>query len=135
MISTKLSGYINHKRFYSWSGLYKYYLHKVKLCSECQLYSTYPETTRHLLSDCKETKELWKNVKYWFLSRTGIPFTFMETVKILGYTNYDQNFWPINFNILPVINFYYFSNRCKALHLLLLKMKATTEYFSITKRN
>ena len=86
-----------------------YYLQKVKISesSQCQLCNANPETVAHLFSECRETLELWTNVEYWILTRTGTSIKFDTTMKILGYHKYDSNFWPVNF-ILITVRYYVF---------------------------
>ena len=65
--------------------------------NQCRLCKNNPETITHLFSECRETLELWTNVEYWILTRTGTSIKFDTTMKILGYHKYDSNFWPVNF--------------------------------------
>ena len=37
----------------------------------------------------------------------------METVKILGYTKYDENFWPVNFILIKVRHYIYHCSEAK----------------------
>ena len=95
----------------------KHYLYKVKIsdCNECQLCNSHPETISHLFSKCKESEELWKNVNSWILNRTGIALVLTNTMKILGYTVYDENFWPVNFILIMVRYYIYCCSKRKQL--------------------
>ena len=45
--------------------------------------------------------------------RTGIDITFTEAMEILGYVNYDKNFWPINFILINVRHYIYSCSKTK----------------------
>ena len=93
----------------------KYYLHKVKIseCNKCQLCGLYPETIGHLFSQCSKVMELWKNLKHWISVRTGANLKLDETTKILGYSKYDSNFWPLNFVLILTRYYIYWCSKNK----------------------
>ena len=109
----------------------KYYLHKVKLSenNQCQLCNSQPKTISHLFSNCKQTEELWKNVKYWIFARTGMPISLTETEKILGYAKFDENFWPVNFILIHVRHYIYCcSKRQQPLNIFQLQKEIKSNY-------
>ena len=42
-----------------------------------------------------------------FFARTGVPISLTETEKILGCTNFDENFWHVNFILINVRHYIY----------------------------
>ena len=61
----------------------------------------------------KKLKNYGKNVKNWIFIRTGINVTFTETMKILGYTKYDENFWPVNSILMKLRHYIYHCSKTK----------------------
>ena len=109
----------------------KHYLHKVKLSENdrCSFCNSCPENVSHLLSQCEKTKELWKNIEYWISIRTGIIIRFTETMRILGYTKYDENFWPINFILIKARYYIYSCSKAnQALNIFQLQRQVKAKY-------
>ena len=90
-----------------------HYLHKVKISesNECRLCGANPETIVHLFSQCEKVFDLWSNVEYWIMVRTGVNIKFNDTMKILGYYEYDSNFWPMNFVLITVRYYIYWCSK------------------------
>ena len=61
--------------------------------------------------------------------RTGINVTFTETMKILGYTKYDENFWPVNFILIKVRHYIYRCSKTKqSLNIFQLQKEIKNKY-------
>ena len=54
------------------------------ICSFC---NTYPETLQHLFFKCDNVYNLWKEVKSWILSKTGIQINFSKDIVLFGMVN------------------------------------------------
>ena len=54
------------------------------ICSFC---NTYPETLQHLFFKCDNVYNLWKEVKSWILSKTGIQINFSKDIVMFGMAN------------------------------------------------
>ena len=54
------------------------------ICSFC---NTYPETLQHLFFKCDNVYNLWKEVKSWILSKTGIQINFSKDIVMFGMVN------------------------------------------------
>ena len=73
---------------------------KIKDSNLCVFCKKFPETIEHLFCECLEICELWKNLENWILIKIGTSIKFTDDVKILGYYQHDQNYWPINLILL-----------------------------------
>ena len=78
------------------------YLKKIGLTDTetCWLCHSTSETLKHLLAECPESNELWKNVTTWVKNKIGINLRIGNVEKILGYHYCDKNFTPVNFLLL-----------------------------------
>ena len=91
----------------------KEYLKKVKLAEndECGLCKTSIESIDHLFTKCDRANALWENVKQWIQNKLAINVTITDSMKILGYLTYDNNFWPINLILLVTRKYLYLCSR------------------------
>ena len=80
----------------------QYYLYKIKILDDntCRLCNQHPETILHLFAECTKSSELWRNVKHWVFTRLGLNLDFDSGVKIFGYNDNNENFWPLNFMLI-----------------------------------
>ena len=97
----------NYLRWFQYKILYNIldtndYLFKIKVSDTnlCRLGKEYPETTVHLFVQCPQVICLWNNIIQWIKSRLLIQIDLTNARKILGYEQYDQHFWPLNFLLL-----------------------------------
>ena len=65
------------------------------------------ESVRHLFGQCQRVQELWNNLETWILNQLAISIKLNECMKILGYTTFDPNFWPLNFILLLARHYIY----------------------------
>ena len=77
--------------------LFRLKLTETKMCRFC---SQYPETVRHLFSECVITNELWSTVSRWIQNKLNLNLPITEEEKILGFTTQGHNFVPFNFLLL-----------------------------------
>ena len=94
----------NYLRWFQYKILYNIldtndYLFKIKVSDTnlCRMCKEYPETTVHLFVQCPQVISLWNNIVQWIKSRLLIQIDLTNARKILGYEQYDQHFWPLNF--------------------------------------
>ena len=85
------------------------YLNKIKVKDSnlCRLCGEYPETIPHLFVQCKEVQELWQDLKRWIRNKLSIHIELCISRKLLGYEEYDEMYWPLNF-ILIIVRKYIF---------------------------
>ena len=78
------------------------YLNKIGLTNTetCRLCNGTSETLKHLLTECPESNELWKNIISWVKNKLGINLRIGNVEKILGYYYCDKSFTPVNFLLL-----------------------------------
>ena len=102
----------------------KHYLDKVKLITDnmCSFCNMHPETTLHLLSECSYVVDLWTNIENWIRRKLNIDLKLDITMKIIGYYNFDEYYWPLNF-ILLFSKYYIYqsSKRGKSLNIFSLQ--------------
>ena len=79
------------------------------MCSFCKIY---PESTLHLLSECPYVVDLWTNVENWIRRKLNINIKLDAIMKIVGYYNFDEYYWPLNF-ILLISKYYIYQNSKK----------------------
>ena len=109
----------------------KAYLHKLKIFESnlCGLCGDESESITHLFSECKESNELWNNVKNWLKNSISYVLDLNRIIKILGYTINDENFWPLNFLLLIVRNYIFnCSKHNRHLNIYNLQMIAKEKY-------
>ena len=97
----------NYLRWFQYKILYNMldtndYLFKIKVSDTnlCRLCKEYPETTVHLFVQCPQVISLWNNIVQSIKCRLLIQIDLTNARKILGYEQYDQHFWPLNFLLL-----------------------------------
>ena len=102
----------------------KQYLCNVKLITDnmCSFCNMHPETTLHLLSECSYVVDLWTNIENWIRRKLNIDIKLDVTMKIIGYYNFDEYYWPLNF-ILLFSKYYIYqsSKRGKSLNIFSLQ--------------
>ena len=79
------------------------------MCSFCKIYL---ENTLHLLSECPYVVDLWTNVENWIRRKLNINIKLNAIMKIVGYYNFDEYYWPLNF-ILLISKYYIYQNSKK----------------------
>ena len=96
----------------------KEYLFKVKLtdCDKCYFCKTESESISHIFCKCPHVQQLWHNLKEWISNILDIHIDFNKTAMILGYTESNDNFWPVNF-LLIITHYYIFSCSRKKIQL------------------
>ena len=87
----------------------KDYLYKVKLndCNLCSFCKEVRETIIHIFTQCTKVQDLWKNVKCWIQNKIGMSLHITNIMKIIGYPNFDQNYWPLNFILISTRYYIY----------------------------
>ena len=60
----------------------------------------HPETTLHLLSECSYIVDLWTDSENWIRRKLNIDIKHDVTMKIIGYYNFDEYYWALNFLLL-----------------------------------
>ena len=85
------------------------YLNKIKVSKsdKCFFCQKETESVRHLFGQCQRVQELWNNLETWILNQLAISIKLNECMKILGYTIFDPNFWPLNFILLLTRHYIY----------------------------
>ena len=78
------------------------YLKKVKVTGSdlCRLCGQESETLLHLFVMCPSAKDIWLSIQNWINAKLGKNIVINRTMKILGYTLQDKNFWCVNFILL-----------------------------------
>ena len=96
----------------------KEYLFKIKLtdCDKCYFCKTESESISHIFCKCPHVQQLWHNLKEWISNILDIHIDFNKTAMILGYTESNDNFWPVNF-LLIITRYYIFSCSRKKIQL------------------
>ena len=99
------------------------YLHRIKLRSDniCSLCQVSPEDILHMFVQCSEVRVLWNNIENWIKMKLNITLKMDTTMKTIGYCNYDEHFWPLNF-VLILSRFYIYQ---------ISKKKSTLNIFSL----
>ena len=87
----------------------KDYLKKLKIdmnnaCSFCGMYD---ENLEHLFCKCREVTQLWDNIQQWINNKLGENLVLTNLMKLHGYLQNDQKFWPLNL-ILMITRKYIF---------------------------
>ena len=88
----------------------KDFLKKIKISenNRCRLCNEYTESIVHLFSECAVSNALWNNLISWIEARITIRLSLNKTSKIIGYTQWDNQFWPLNF-VLTMTRRYIFT--------------------------
>ena len=106
-------------------------LFKVKISDSdtCRLCGEYSETIMHLFSDCTKSTALWQNIASWINSSIKVNINLTKIEKILGYTELDLNFWPLNF-VLIMTRHYIFTRAkdCRQLNIYHLQKSIHKKY-------
>ena len=78
------------------------YLKKTNISQtdECNLCWQDIQNIKHLFSECTKVKCLWQNLRNWIANKIGVNITLDSVTKILGYLQFDQYFWPLNFILI-----------------------------------
>ena len=86
-----------------------HYLKKTKISDSnvCRICHGEIETLVHLFWDCDMVSELWLNIKHWIESKINISLQWNRMICIIGYSQCDANFYPLNF-ILMIVRHYIF---------------------------
>lgn len=94
------------------------FLFRIKISDTdiCRLCGEHSETIVHLFSECTKSQVLWQNVLSWIRSSINVNITLNRNMKLLGYTEQDPNFWPMNF-ILIITRKYIFTKATDFGHL------------------
>lgn len=122
--------WFQYKVLYNILGTKKY-LHKLKISSDqmCSLCSQYPESIEHLFSECGMVSHLWENVQNWIVNKLGLNIILSKSMKILGYLQQDNYFWPLNFVLIITRNYIFQSSRKKyALNIFALQIHIKNKY-------
>ena len=80
----------------------KEYLKRTNLSLEsiCNFCKSSSQDVQHLFAECPVVGHLWENLGKWIFNKIGLNFNIDETMKILGYLDFDMHFWPLNFFLL-----------------------------------
>ena len=78
------------------------YLNKINLrpSSECNFCKDNVQNITHLFAECITVCPLWDNLRAWMLNKVGVNIMLNTVMKIVGYTELDQHFWPLNFVLI-----------------------------------
>ena len=90
------------------------YLYKLKISDtdKCHFCNEESESITHMFALCPKVKDIWEVLKNWIRNVLKVAINFNSCTLILGYTNQDKNFWPLNF-VLMCTRFYIFSSSRK----------------------
>ena len=75
----------------------------------CRICHNEEESITHLFTKCNVTQILWQQIQEWIHNKVGINVTLLPMHKILGYTDYNDNYTPLNFLLIVTGNYIFTS--------------------------
>ena len=85
-------------------NLYKIKISDSNLCSFCK---EHHETIVHMFCESTKVVDLWDNIKSWIYNKIQYIIDITSVMKIMGYPNLDDIFWPINLILTSKLYYIY----------------------------